>query len=99
MLQAVLPEVLTTPDLRESFYQKYVLRIRTIFEQYIRARIDLGHIRPVNAALVTRAVQAMLLGLIILCIMGDEALNAEWEQIPETLATLIFDGLRPREGE
>jgi TetR/AcrR family fatty acid metabolism transcriptional regulator len=99
MLQAVLPEVLTTPDLRESFYQQYVLRLATILEQYVQARIDLGHIRPVNAALVTRAVQAMLFGLLTLSIMGDEVVNTQWDQLPETLATLIFDGLRPRERE
>ena len=99
MLQAVLPEVLTTSDLRESFYQQYVLRLATILEQYVQARIDLGHIRPVDAALATRAVQAMIFGLLILRIFGDETVLAKWEALPELLTTIIFDGLRPREGE
>jgi AcrR family transcriptional regulator len=99
MLQAVLPEVLITSDLRESFYQQYVLRLATILEQYVQARIDLGHIRPVDAALATRAVQAIIFGLLILRVFGDETVVAKWEALPELLTTIIFDGLRPREGE
>lgn len=46
MLQAILPEVLTNPELREQFYQQYVLRIAMMIEQYVQAQIELGHMRP-----------------------------------------------------
>jgi AcrR family transcriptional regulator len=98
VFQALLPEILVNPHLREEFYQHFVLRIATLLEGYIQARVNLGHIRPVNAPLTIRAVQAMFLGLIILRIMGDEVLNSQEDQIAETLDTLIFDGLSPREG-
>jgi len=48
MLQAILPEVLTNPELREQFYQQYVLRIATMIEQYIQVQVGLGHLRPVD---------------------------------------------------
>jgi TetR/AcrR family fatty acid metabolism transcriptional regulator len=99
MLKAILPEVMINPDLSKQFTEQFVLQISRLLEQYVQARVEMGHIRPVNVPLTVRAVQGMFIGLIVLRIMGDEALNAEWEQIPETLATLIFDGLRPREGE
>ncbi len=59
----------------------------------------MGHIRPVNVPLTVRAVQGMFIGLIVLRILGDEPLESGWDNIPEVLGTLIFDGLRPREGE
>jgi AcrR family transcriptional regulator len=99
MLQAVLPEVMVNPELRERFYQQFVLRIATLIEQYVQARVELGHIRPVDAPLVARAVQGMFVGLLILRILGDEPLQAGWGDVPDVLATLVFDGLRPREGE
>jgi AcrR family transcriptional regulator len=97
MLQAILPEVVSNPTLREHYYQNFVLRIATLIEQYVQARIEMGHIRPVNAALAARAIQGMFVGLLIFRILGDEPLLGDWDEIPETLATMIFDGLSPRE--
>ena len=99
MLQAILPEVLTNPELREQFYQQYVLRIAMMIEQYVQAQIELGHMRPVDVSLTVRALQSMFVGLLILRILGDEPLQLRWDDVPEILATLVFDGLRPGEGE
>jgi hypothetical protein len=57
LLQAVLPEVLVDPELRQRFYRQYVLRIATLLEQYVQARIELGHVRPVDVPLTVRVVQ------------------------------------------
>jgi len=97
MLQAILPEVLTNPELREQFYQQYVLRIATMIEQYLQAQIELGNIRPVDVPLTVRAIQSTFVGLLVIRILGDEPLQARWDDVPEVLATLIFDGLRPGE--
>ncbi|MFQ6102325.1 MAG: TetR/AcrR family transcriptional regulator [Anaerolineae bacterium] len=98
MIQALLPEVMVNLELRERYYQQFVLRVATILEQYIEARIEMGHIRPVDAALAARAVQGMFVGLILLRLLGDEPVLSRWEEVPEVVATMIFDGLRPRKG-
>ena len=97
MLQAILPEVLTNPELREQFYQQYVLRIATMIEQYVQAQIELGNIRPVDVPLTVRAIQSTFVGLLVLRILGDEPLQSRWDDVPEILATLLFDGLKPGE--
>jgi AcrR family transcriptional regulator len=99
ILQAILPEVLVNAELRELYYQQFVLRIAALLEQYIRTRIELGHIRPVDATLTTRAVQAMFVGLLVLRVLGDETVVAGWDALPDLLATIIFDGLRAEGGE
>jgi AcrR family transcriptional regulator len=96
MLQAILPEVIVNPELRERYHRQFVLRIAMLVEQYIQARVEMGHIRPVDASLTTCVVQAMIIGLLILDIVGDETLRSGWDGVPELLATIIFDGLRPR---
>ncbi|TEU12194.1 MAG: TetR/AcrR family transcriptional regulator [Anaerolineales bacterium] len=98
MVQAIMPEMLVNPALRERFYQQFIRPITTLFEQYIRARIELGHMRSVNVPLTVRAMQSMFVGLLILRILGDEPLQSGWDELPEVLATLIFDGLSPRDG-
>jgi len=98
MLQAILPEIFVNPALRERFRQQFVQPTTTLFEQYIQARIELGHIRPLNVPLTVRAVQSMLIGLLVLRISGDEPIRSGWNDLPEVLATLILDGLSPRDG-
>lgn len=99
ILRAILPEVIANAELREHYYRQFVLRVARVIEQYVQARVELGHIRPVDAALATRAVQAMFVGLLVLRILGDETVVAKWEALPELLATIIFDGLRAEGGE
>jgi len=95
LFQAVLPEVLVEPELRETFYQQYVLRIAGMLEQYVQARVEAGDMRPVNVPLTVRALQSMFVGLLVLRLFGDEQVLEWWDDLPDVLATLIFDGLRP----
>jgi hypothetical protein len=37
------------------------------------------------------------LGLLLLQLLGDQAVAERWEELPEVLTTLIFDGLTPGE--
>jgi len=49
--------------------------------------------------LAVRVVQSMFVGLLVLrIILGDELLQSEWDELPEVLATILFDGLSPRDG-
>jgi AcrR family transcriptional regulator len=93
MLQAILPQVLVNHELREQFYRQYVLRIATMLEGYVQAQVELGHIQPVNVPLTVRLLQGMFVGLLVMRILGDDALRAGWDQVPEALAKLVFDGL------
>jgi AcrR family transcriptional regulator len=99
LLQAVLPEIMVNPPLRERFYDQYVLRIATLLEQYVQKRIESGTLRPVDARLTVRILQGTFIGMLVLRILGDEPLRSRWNEVPVALSTLIFDGLRAPEGE
>jgi TetR/AcrR family fatty acid metabolism transcriptional regulator len=99
MLQAVLPEVFVNADLREQFYEQYVLRISRLLEGYLQAQVEMGRLRPVNVPLTVRLVQGMFVGLLVLRIFGDEPLQSGWEEVPEALATMVLDGLSASDGE
>ena len=93
LLQALLPQVFINPDLREQFHCQYVLPIAALLEQYVQTQVALGRLRPLDVPLTVRALQATFVGLLVLRILGDETLRAGWNQVPELLATLVFDGL------
>jgi AcrR family transcriptional regulator len=98
MIQAIMPEMLVNPVLRARFYQQFVEPITMLLEQFIQARTELGHIRPLNVPLAVRVVQGMFVGLLVLRMLGDEPLRSGWDDLPELAATLIFDGLSPADG-
>lgn len=96
MLKAVLPEVLANPDLSELYLQRSVTPTLAALEKHLEARAGDEHIREVDYALTARAITAMLLGLLILHILGDSRLQTEAEDLPEVLASLLYDGLKPQ---
>lgn len=96
MVRAIIPQMLVQPALRERFYDQLVKPLITLLEQYVETRIEQGDIRPVDVPLTVRAVQSMFIGLLIVRILGDEELQQRWEEMPEVLATLLFEGLNPR---
>ncbi len=49
--------------------------------------------RQFAAPLAVRSVQGMFIGLMILRILGDEALVDRWDEMPEVLVDLLFEGL------
>jgi AcrR family transcriptional regulator len=93
LLQAILPEVFVNPELRQQFYHEYVRPITILLEQYVESQIGLGHLRPVDVPLTVRTLQATFVGLLVLRILGDGALRTSWDQVPELLALVYFDGL------
>jgi AcrR family transcriptional regulator len=99
MFQAILPEILTNPELRERYYQEFVQPTAMMLEGYIQARVQQGDVRPVDVSLAVRAVQGMFVGLLMMRILGDGTIRAGWEDLPEVIGTIIFDGLSPRDGE
>jgi AcrR family transcriptional regulator len=98
LLQAILPEIFINPELRQRFYQHFVQPIAAVLEQYVRARIESGQLRPINPSLAACAVQSMFVGMLVLRILGDEAIQSGWHELPDVLATLVFEGLRARDG-
>jgi len=94
-IQAVLPEMLTHPALRERFYQQFLSRTTALLEQYVGARVGTGQVQPVDVALAVRAIQSTFVGMLVLRMLGDELLQARWDEMPEVLGTIVFEGLNP----
>lgn len=98
LLQAILPQVLVSPELRDRFYRQYVVRIAHLLEGYVQAQIERGRIRAIDACLLTRLLQSTFVGLLVMRLLGDEPLHEAWTELPEFWATIFFEGLDPRDG-
>jgi AcrR family transcriptional regulator len=96
VFQAVLPEMLVNGELRTLYYEGVVAPTFIIAERYFQEQSEQGQLRAVDIPLTVRAIAGMLLGLLTIQLLGDEVIAARWEELPEVLTTLLFDGLQRR---
>ena len=47
-----------------------------------------------NVPLTVRAIAGTLFGLLMFQLLGDEVTTQQWEELPEVLTSLLFDGLQ-----
>ena len=67
----------------------------TVAEHSFQAQRGAGQVRSIDVSLTVRAIAGLLLGLLTLQLLGDEVIAQRWEELPEVLTSLLFDGLQP----
>ena len=97
LFQAILPEVMVNGPLRERYYQTIVAPTYGVAEDYFKALQANGTIKPLNTQLLMRVISSTLLGLLISSLLGDEAVNEAWEQLPTVISEIVLRGLLPEE--
>src|SRR5260370_32947303 len=97
VFQAVLPELLVNAEFGDQYYQQVLVPTLRIGEHYFERQREEGHLRQIDLPLAIRAVAGMIVGLLVLQLLGDEKIAACWQDLPEVLTTLLFDGLKPDE--
>ncbi len=95
VFRAVLPEMLVNAELRDLYYQQVLVPTFRVAEHYFLAQMEEGQLRKVDVPLAVRAIAATVFGLLMIQLLGDELIAARWEELPEVLTTLMFDGLKP----
>jgi TetR/AcrR family fatty acid metabolism transcriptional regulator len=95
VFQAVLPELLVNEELRELYYQQVLVPTFAVAEYSLQAQREAGQLRSIDVSLTARAIAGLLLGLLTLQLLGDEVIAHRWEELPEVLTSLLFDGLQP----
>lgn len=97
VFQAVLPEMLVNAELRELYYQQVIAPTIAVAEHSFQAQSAAGQVRTIDIPLTVRSIAGVILGLLTLQLLGDEVIARRWEELPEVLTTLLFDGLQNRE--
>lgn len=94
VFQAILPEMLANEELRQLYYQQILVPTFTIAEHYFQAQSATGQVRITDVPLTVRAIAGTIFGLLTFQLLGDEVIAQRWEELPEVLTSLLFDGLQ-----
>jgi TetR/AcrR family fatty acid metabolism transcriptional regulator len=94
VFRAILPELLVNAELRDMYYSQVIEPTFTIGEHFLQAQIEQKQSSTIDIPLTARAIASTVLGLLVMQLLGDTQLATRWQELPEVLATLIFDGLQ-----
>lgn len=92
LLRAVLPELLTDPGLRRRYFDRVVAPARTRGAATVRAAAAAGELRAAPEHLV-RVITGAALGVIVLGLLGDDALEEQLEACAEATAEIVLHGV------
>lgn len=95
---ALLPEILTTPHLRERYYQGIIQPVITAMESHLQKRSERGEARPLDAALTARFFLSITHGLVFMRMLNDPLLETIWQtpdRLAEELIRFCFEGVNP----
>jgi TetR/AcrR family fatty acid metabolism transcriptional regulator len=93
MWRAVLPEMLVNAELRELYYQQVLGPTFKVAEHFYQAQSEAGQVPAIDIPLTVRAIAGTTLGLLVIQLLGDEEIEVRWQDLPEVLTRLFFDGL------
>lgn len=93
LFRVVVPEMMVNKALRELYYQRILEPALVGGEQLLQQWAERRAIKPIDIRLTTRAVSAIILGLMMEHIMGDAVLESQWDGLPAFLADLFLDGM------
>jgi TetR/AcrR family transcriptional regulator, fatty acid metabolism regulator protein len=99
IFQALLPELLTDAALRERYQAEVIAPTYAAAEAAFTQMHAAGTVHLPDVALGTRLMSATLLGLLVQRALGDPVLKARWNELPEAIADVQWNGLRPRDEE
>ena len=94
LFRIVMSEMMVNEELRTLYYQQILEPTLLLAEGYFRQQAALHGFKAEDTSLIIRAISGMILGLIMEHIMGDETLDARWEQLPDLLTDLLLNGLQ-----
>jgi TetR/AcrR family fatty acid metabolism transcriptional regulator len=98
LFKVVVSEMLVNQELREHYYQQFLLPTINLGEQFFRQWAEQHNLDPLHTTLLMRAISSMSIGLIVQRILGDTTLAAEWEHLPDYLSELLLHGIGSNRG-
>jgi AcrR family transcriptional regulator len=98
IFRVIMSEMLINARLRERYIREVVEPTMNMGEENFRALAKQGKVRATDVPLAMRAVAGAVLGLLVLGLLGDEEVDARWDEVSGVLSGLLVHGLETTGG-
>jgi AcrR family transcriptional regulator len=93
LLRVVLSEVLVNAELRERYLEQIVVPTFVAIMQQLAPLAEQGQLRTENLQFNLQLMSSMLLGVLMARMFDEQSAQSTWEQLPDVLTNLFFEGL------
>ena len=94
VIKIVLSEILVNTEMRALYYEKVIAPTFALADRFFQTWIDEGRIKPFDIGLMMRAISGMVMGLLVLRLIGDPTVEAQWEQLPDLITDMVLKGIQ-----
>ena len=94
VIQIVLSEILVNLDLRDMYYEKIIAPTFELAERYFYTWMEQKLIRQFDVPIMMRMITSMVLGLLVLRLLGDPTIEAQWDKLPDVIADMVLYGIQ-----
>jgi AcrR family transcriptional regulator len=100
-VRAMMAEIWTDEEFRRQYFREVIAPLLRLMEGYLQARIDAGTVRPLNTAVVVRAMAGSFLSFLLLSQPGRVEFGTELtlEDTVTELVGFFLLGLQVQSGE
>jgi AcrR family transcriptional regulator len=93
LLRVVLSEVLVNAELRERYLQQIVAPTYVQVMQQLVPLAEQHHLSTESLLLPLQLMSSMVLGVLMVRMLDEQAAQSTWEQLPDVLTDLFFEGI------
>lgn len=93
LFRVVMSQMLVDAEMRDLYYTQIVAPMLALAERQFQQLVLQQGRQIVSPHLLVRIMSALVMGLMLERIVGDETLRETWEDLPATLAELILYGI------
>jgi TetR/AcrR family fatty acid metabolism transcriptional regulator len=93
LLRVVLSEVLVNAELRERYLEQIVAPTFVVIMRQLAPLAEQGRLDIERLQLTLQLMSSMVLGVLMVRMFDEQAAQSTWEQLPDVLTDLFFEGL------
>lgn len=94
LFQIIVTEMLVDETIRHLYQTEILQPTLALAETILQSWVDNGDLKPIDVPLTVRIISALLNGLTLHLILGDDLMAERWTTLPSTLTALLLNGLR-----
>lgn len=91
LFQAILPELITNPRLKERYMEQVIKPTIRLADRYFEAMQASGQIRRMDTNSIIRMFTGVILGVLVMHFLGDTVTDID--TLSDTIASVMLDGL------
>lgn len=90
-LQSILSEIFVNPALRQRYFREYYLPSVELLANHLQERNALGQLHTEDAAITSRLVFSLLLGVFFLQVLNDPVVDERWDDLEAAIVKAVVD--------